>query len=187
MVPAARGRIAAAWACAASIVPKRIAGCGLTSRVGYQRRGDCSVACQAATPRWCCEVARSRSTTVPGALRTGEIVEVVTAGSGGYGSARRGATRKRCDAMSPKDASTTPPFEKGLCPIDLDTPLAARRRVRRCRSSRFSARAATTRGKLVFLASSSYPPTMAPWANAGTAAATAKLDVPSRASLGYDP
>src|ERR1700727_1646012 len=49
---------------------------------------------------------------------------------------------------------------------------------------RLSARAATTRGKLVF-GLSSYPPTMAPWANAGTAAATAKLMF-HRGLLGYD-
>ena len=50
---------------------------------------------------------------------------------------------------------------------------------------RVSARAATTPGKLVF-GLSSYPPTMAPWANAGTAAATAKLMF-HRGLLGYDP
>ena len=49
---------------------------------------------------------------------------------------------------------------------------------------RMSARAATTPGKLVF-GLSSYPPTMAPWANAGTAAATAKLMF-HRGLLGYD-
>jgi peptide/nickel transport system substrate-binding protein len=49
---------------------------------------------------------------------------------------------------------------------------------------RIQARAATTRGKLVF-GLSSYPPTMAPWANAGTAAATAKLMF-HRGLLGYD-
>jgi peptide/nickel transport system substrate-binding protein len=49
---------------------------------------------------------------------------------------------------------------------------------------RVSARAATTPGKLVF-GLSSYPPTMAPWANAGTAAATAKLMF-HRGLLGYD-
>jgi ABC-type transport system substrate-binding protein len=45
------------------------------------------------------------------------------------------------------------------------------------------ARAATTPGKLVF-GLSSYPPSLAPWANAGTAAATAKLMV-HRGLLGY--
>ncbi|MEJ0016693.1 MAG: ABC transporter substrate-binding protein [Acetobacteraceae bacterium] len=50
---------------------------------------------------------------------------------------------------------------------------------------RIPARAATTRGRLVF-GLSSYPPTMAPWANAGTAAATAKL-VFQRGLLGYAP
>jgi len=47
------------------------------------------------------------------------------------------------------------------------------------------ARAATTPGRLVF-GLSSYPPTMAPWANAGTAAATAKLMF-HRGLLGYTP
>jgi peptide/nickel transport system substrate-binding protein len=47
------------------------------------------------------------------------------------------------------------------------------------------ARAAVTPGKLVF-GLSSYPPTMAPWANAGTAAATAKLMF-HRGLLGYGP
>lgn len=47
------------------------------------------------------------------------------------------------------------------------------------------ARAATTPGKLVF-GLSSYPPSMAPWANAGTAAATAKLMM-HRGLLGYGP
>jgi ABC-type transport system substrate-binding protein len=47
------------------------------------------------------------------------------------------------------------------------------------------ARAATTPGRLVF-GLSSYPPTMAPWANAGTAAATAKLMF-HRGLLGYGP
>lgn len=49
---------------------------------------------------------------------------------------------------------------------------------------RVPARAAT-RGRLVF-GLSSYPPTMAPWANAGTAAATAKLMF-HRGLLGYGP
>jgi len=48
---------------------------------------------------------------------------------------------------------------------------------------RHPARAAVTPGKLVF-GLSSYPPTMAPWANAGTAAATAKLMF-HRGLLGY--
>jgi len=48
---------------------------------------------------------------------------------------------------------------------------------------RARARAATTHGRLVF-GLSSYPPTMAPWANAGTAAATAKLMF-HRGLLGY--
>ena len=47
------------------------------------------------------------------------------------------------------------------------------------------ARAAVTAGKLVF-GLSSYPPTMAPWANAGTAAGTAKLMF-HRGLLGYGP
>jgi ABC-type transport system substrate-binding protein len=47
------------------------------------------------------------------------------------------------------------------------------------------ARAAVTQGKLVF-GLSSYPPSMAPWANAGTAAATAKLMF-HRGLLGYSP
>jgi peptide/nickel transport system substrate-binding protein len=47
------------------------------------------------------------------------------------------------------------------------------------------ARAATTPGKLVF-GLSSYPPSMAPWANAGTAAATCKLMF-HRGLLGYGP
>lgn len=47
------------------------------------------------------------------------------------------------------------------------------------------ARAATTPGQLIF-GLSSYPPTMLPWANAGTAAATAKLMF-HRGLLGYDP
>src|ERR1700722_14917105 len=50
---------------------------------------------------------------------------------------------------------------------------------------RHSAHAATTPGKLVF-GLSSYPPSMAPWANAGTAAATAKLMF-HRGLLGYGP
>lgn len=50
---------------------------------------------------------------------------------------------------------------------------------------RHPARAATTPGKLVF-GLSSYPPSMAPWANAGTAAATAKLMF-HRGLLGYGP
>src|SRR6187551_2606368 len=50
---------------------------------------------------------------------------------------------------------------------------------------RMPARAATTRGRLVF-GLSSYPPTMAPWANSGTAAATAKLMF-HRGLLGYGP
>jgi peptide/nickel transport system substrate-binding protein len=50
---------------------------------------------------------------------------------------------------------------------------------------RHPARAAVTPGKLVF-GLSSYPPTMAPWANAGTAAATAKLMF-HRGLLGYGP
>ncbi|HKD73972.1 MAG TPA: ABC transporter substrate-binding protein [Ktedonobacterales bacterium] len=50
---------------------------------------------------------------------------------------------------------------------------------------RIPARAATTPGRLV-LGLSSYPPTMAPWANAGTAAATAKLMF-HRGLLGYGP
>src|SRR6516165_6997141 len=48
---------------------------------------------------------------------------------------------------------------------------------------RLSARAATTAGNLVF-GLSSYPPTFAPWANGGTAAATAKLMF-HRGLLGY--
>src|SRR5208337_2614707 len=48
---------------------------------------------------------------------------------------------------------------------------------------RHPARAAVTPGKLIF-GLSSYPPTMAPWANAGTAAATAKLMF-HRGLLGY--
>jgi peptide/nickel transport system substrate-binding protein len=47
------------------------------------------------------------------------------------------------------------------------------------------ARAATTPGKLIF-ALSAYPPTLNPWANAGTAAATAKLAM-HRGLLGYAP
>jgi peptide/nickel transport system substrate-binding protein len=47
------------------------------------------------------------------------------------------------------------------------------------------ARAATTPGKLIF-ALSSYPPSMAPWNNSGTAAATAKLML-HRGLLGYGP
>jgi peptide/nickel transport system substrate-binding protein len=47
------------------------------------------------------------------------------------------------------------------------------------------AHAAVTPGKLVF-GLSSYPPSMAPWANAGTAAATAKLMF-QRGLLGYAP
>jgi peptide/nickel transport system substrate-binding protein len=50
---------------------------------------------------------------------------------------------------------------------------------------RHPARAATSPGKLVF-GLSSYPPSMAPWANAGTAAATAKLMF-HRGLLGYGP
>jgi ABC-type transport system substrate-binding protein len=50
---------------------------------------------------------------------------------------------------------------------------------------RHPARAAVTQGKLVF-GLSSYPPSMAPWANAGTAAATAKLMF-HRGLLGYSP
>jgi ABC-type transport system substrate-binding protein len=50
---------------------------------------------------------------------------------------------------------------------------------------RNSARAATTPGRLVF-GLSSYPPTMLPWANSGTAAATAKLMF-HRGLLGYGP
>jgi len=50
---------------------------------------------------------------------------------------------------------------------------------------RHPARAAVTPGKLIF-GLSSYPPTMAPWANAGTAAATAKLMF-HRGLLGYGP
>jgi peptide/nickel transport system substrate-binding protein len=50
---------------------------------------------------------------------------------------------------------------------------------------RVPARAATTPGKLVF-GLSSYPPSMAPWTNSGTAAATAKLMV-HRGLLGYAP
>ncbi len=50
---------------------------------------------------------------------------------------------------------------------------------------RHPARAAVTPGKLVF-GLSSYPPTMAPWANAGTAAGTAKLMF-HRGLLGYAP
>ena len=50
---------------------------------------------------------------------------------------------------------------------------------------RHPARAAVTPGKLIF-ALSSYPPTMAPWANAGTAAATAKLMF-HRGLVGYGP
>jgi ABC-type transport system substrate-binding protein len=50
---------------------------------------------------------------------------------------------------------------------------------------RAPAHAATARGRLVF-GLSSYPPTMAPWANAGTAAATAKLMF-HRGLLGYAP
>ncbi len=50
---------------------------------------------------------------------------------------------------------------------------------------RHPARAAVAPGKLVF-GLSSYPPTMAPWANAGTAAATAKLMF-HRGLLGYGP
>jgi len=50
---------------------------------------------------------------------------------------------------------------------------------------RIPARAATTPGHLVF-GLSSYPPTMAPWANSGTAAATAKLMF-HRGLLGYGP
>ena len=50
---------------------------------------------------------------------------------------------------------------------------------------RHPARAATTPGKLVF-GLSSYPPSMAPWTNAGTAAATAKLMF-HRGLLGYGP
>jgi ABC-type transport system substrate-binding protein len=52
-------------------------------------------------------------------------------------------------------------------------------------SLRAPVRAAGTRGRLVF-GLSSYPPTMAPWANAGTAAATAKLMF-HRGLLGYGP
>ena len=47
------------------------------------------------------------------------------------------------------------------------------------------ARAATTAGRLVF-GLSAYPPSLAPWANAGTAAATAKLAM-HRGLLGYAP
>src|SRR5215510_9976287 len=50
---------------------------------------------------------------------------------------------------------------------------------------RVPARAAGMRGRLVF-GLSSYPPTMAPWANSGTAAATAKLMF-HRGLLGYAP
>jgi peptide/nickel transport system substrate-binding protein len=50
---------------------------------------------------------------------------------------------------------------------------------------RAPARAAVTPGKLVF-GLSSYPPSMAPWANAGTAAATVKLMF-HRGLLGYGP
>ncbi|HUJ97594.1 MAG TPA: peptide ABC transporter substrate-binding protein, partial [Stellaceae bacterium] len=49
---------------------------------------------------------------------------------------------------------------------------------------RIPARAATTPGKLVF-GLSSYPPNLFPWANAGTAAETAKLAM-FRGLLGYD-
>jgi len=47
------------------------------------------------------------------------------------------------------------------------------------------ARAATTAGRLVF-GLSTYPPSLSPWANAGTAAATAKLAM-HRGLLGYAP
>lgn len=47
------------------------------------------------------------------------------------------------------------------------------------------ARAAATPGRLIF-GLSSYPPNLFPWANAGTAAATAKLAM-FRSLLGYDP
>ena len=50
---------------------------------------------------------------------------------------------------------------------------------------RHPARAAVTPGKLLF-GLSSYPPSMAPWANAGTAAATVKLMF-HRGLLGYGP
>ena len=50
---------------------------------------------------------------------------------------------------------------------------------------RMPARAATPPGQLVF-GLSSFPPTMAPWANAGTAASTAKLMF-NRGLLGYAP
>ena len=50
---------------------------------------------------------------------------------------------------------------------------------------RVPARAAATSGTLVF-GLSSYPPNLFPWANAGTAAATAKLAM-FRGLLGYDP
>ncbi|MGI8428784.1 MAG: ABC transporter substrate-binding protein, partial [Solirubrobacteraceae bacterium] len=50
---------------------------------------------------------------------------------------------------------------------------------------RVPARAATQPGKLIF-GLSSYPPTLAPWANGGTAAATAKLMF-HRGLLGYGP
>ena len=50
---------------------------------------------------------------------------------------------------------------------------------------RVPARAATTPDQLIF-GLSSYPPTMLPWANAGTAAATAKLMF-HRGLLGYGP
>jgi ABC-type transport system substrate-binding protein len=49
---------------------------------------------------------------------------------------------------------------------------------------RIPARAATTPGKLIF-GLSSYPPNLFPWANAGTAAETAKLAM-FRGLLGYD-
>jgi peptide/nickel transport system substrate-binding protein len=50
---------------------------------------------------------------------------------------------------------------------------------------RREARGATTAGRLVF-GLSAYPPSLAPWANAGTAAATAKLAM-HRGLLGYAP